>query len=210
MLQAYVLKRNDHNTLRMNGFYQEDKGSLDVVLIGASDVYAGYTAAYAYEKYGVTSYPYATQSAPADLVLDQLKEVLKYQDPKMVIIEINAFLYPDSSLDTDVHQRHFVDNIPFDEIKRAYIRDKIPDDQKLEYYFPLIKFHGSWSDYPWKFKNLIGDIKQQVRGYSLMRGYKTNANIYAPKGAVNDRLADNDTAWPLGVNAERNLREIIS
>ena len=51
LLQAYVLKRNDNNTLRMDGFYLEDKNSLDVVLIGASDVYAGFASPLAYDKY---------------------------------------------------------------------------------------------------------------------------------------------------------------
>ena len=98
LLQTFLLKRIDNNTMRMEAFYLEEKESIDAVLIGASDVYAGYSAPYAYEKYGYTSYPYATQSSPASIVLPQLKEVIKYQNPKMIIVEINAFLYKDNEL----------------------------------------------------------------------------------------------------------------
>lgn len=43
-LQQYVLCHSDHNRERIFGFYLEPKNSLDVVLIGASEVYADYAA----------------------------------------------------------------------------------------------------------------------------------------------------------------------
>ena len=113
-LQSFLLKRIDNNTMRMEAFYLEEKNTVDAVLIGASDVYAGYSAPYAYEKYGYTSYPYATQSSPANIVLPQIKEVLKYQNPKMVIVEINAFLYKDDEIPNEASARMFADNVPRD------------------------------------------------------------------------------------------------
>ena len=74
LLQTFLLKRIDNNTMRMEAFYLEEKGTVDAVLIGASDVYAGYSAPYAYEKYGLTSYPYATQSSPSEIVGHQVSE----------------------------------------------------------------------------------------------------------------------------------------
>ena len=210
LLQAYVLKRNDNNTLRMDGFYLEDKNSLDVVLIGASDVYAGFASPLAYDKYGFTSYPYATQSAPPNIVLPQIKEVIKYQNPQMIVVEINAFLYKDYELPTDASNRMFVDNIPYDEVKMEYIETNYAPDERIEYYLPLIKYHGSWSDYPWKFKYLITDLRMRKRGYSLFRGYKTVANEFHPTVKVyNSELKDDDSTYPLGVNGERYLRQTL-
>lgn len=210
LLQQFVLRRNDNNTLRMEGFYLEDKNTVDVALIGASDVYAGYCAPYAYEKYGFTSYPYATQSSPASVVLPQIKEVIKYQNPKMIVVEINSFLYKDNELPTNASQRMFVDNIPNDEIRAGYIDENIPEDQKIEYYLPIIKYHGSWSDYPWKLKYTVSEIQMQLRGYSLFRGYKTVANeFHCPVVTFNDRLAAEDDTLPLGVNSERFLIETL-
>ena len=37
VLQQFFLRNMDHNSLRVEGFYQEERNSLDVVLIGASD-----------------------------------------------------------------------------------------------------------------------------------------------------------------------------
>ena len=125
VLQGTLLRRIDQNALRMDGFYLEDKGSLDAVLIGASDVYAGYSAPYAYDKYGLTSYPYATQSTPSDVVLSQIKEVIKDQDPKVIIVEINPFLYTASKQPDEVNRHLFADNIPRDEIWNDYIKENI-------------------------------------------------------------------------------------
>ena len=206
LLQSFLLKRIDNNTMRMEAFFLEEKGSLDVVVVGASDVYAGYSAAYAYEHYGFTSYPFATQNAPANIVLPQIKEVIKYHDPKMIVVEINAFLYKDSELPAESSHRMFLDNVPDDEIKRAYISETFSEDKQIEYYLPIIKYHGSWGDYPWKIKYLVAELRLRHRGYALFRGFKTVANEFHPPGKVyNDKLADDDSTKPLGVNGQRYL-----
>lgn len=210
LLQTFLLKRIDNNTMRMEAFYLEEKGTIDVALIGASDVYAGYSAPYAYEKYGYTSYPYATQSSPANIVLPQIKEVIKYQDPKMIVVEINAFLYKDNELPSEASQRMFADNVPHDEIWRDYLDDAIPKDKQIEYYLPIVKYHSSWNEYPWKLKYLKAELGLKQAGYSLFRGYKTVANEFHPTVKVyNDQLADDDSTYPLGVNGERYLRQTL-
>lgn len=210
LLQTFLLKRIDNNTLRMEAFYLEEKETVDAVLIGASDVYAGYCAPYAYDKYGYTSYPYATQASPANIVLPQIKEVIKYQNPKMVIVEINAFLYKDDELPNEASERMFADNVPQDKIWRDYLNDAIPADKQIEYYFPIIKYHSSWSEYPWKLKYLSAEIGLKKNGYSLFRGFKTVANEFHTDVKVyNDQLADNDKTLPLGVSGERYLRQTL-
>lgn len=210
LLQTFLLKRIDNNTMRMEAFYLEEKHSVDAVLIGASDVYAGYSAPYAYEKYGYTSYPYATQASPANIVLPQIKEVLKYQDPKMVIVEINAFLYRDSELPNEASARMFADNVPRDNIWRDYLKDAIPEDKQIEYYLPIIKYHSSWNEYPWKIKYLNAEIGLKQKGYSLFRGYKTVANEFHCETKIyNDELKDNNETLPLAVNGERYLRQTL-
>lgn len=210
LLQSFLLKRIDNNTMRMEAFYLENKDTLDAVVIGASDVYAGYSAPYAYEKYGITSYPYATQASPANIVLPQIKEVIKHQHPKIIVVEINAFLYKDNELPNEASQRMFADNVPQDEIWRDYLADAIPQDKQLEYYLPIVKYHSSWTDYPWKIKYLKAEMGLKKNGYSLFRGYKTVANEFHPtEKTYNDQLEKDDKTQPLGVNAERYLRQTL-
>ena len=52
LLQQYLLRNVDHNSLRVEGFYQEERDSLDVVFIGASDIYTSFMPGRAYEQHG--------------------------------------------------------------------------------------------------------------------------------------------------------------
>lgn len=67
LLQEYVLCHADHNRVRLKGFYEEDVNSLDVVYLGASDVYSDLSPGYAYRRDGVTGYLFASQ---ADSILN--------------------------------------------------------------------------------------------------------------------------------------------
>ena len=55
-LQEFVLCHADHNRQRVKGFFCEEENSLDIVFMGASDVYADYAPGYAYKQNGLTSY----------------------------------------------------------------------------------------------------------------------------------------------------------
>ena len=74
-LQEYVLCHHDANRMRLDAFYIEDKDTIDVAMIGSSEMYSGVSPALLYEKYGVTSFPYATASSTAAAMKTQIKEV---------------------------------------------------------------------------------------------------------------------------------------
>ena len=48
VLQQLVLVHADHNRQRINGFYEEKENSLDIVLLGASEVYSDFAPAHAW------------------------------------------------------------------------------------------------------------------------------------------------------------------
>jgi len=85
----------DYTGILMSGLYKEPKNSVDVVLLGASEAYIDYSAAYAYDLYGYTSYPYAWDAATGELYEAQVRELLRRQDPKWIVVEINGILYDD-------------------------------------------------------------------------------------------------------------------
>ena len=57
--QEYYMTNSSNTAIRLRGFYREDPKTLDVVVLGASEVYSGFNAPEFYKKTGVTSYPYA-------------------------------------------------------------------------------------------------------------------------------------------------------
>lgn len=211
LLQEYVLMRSDHNRERIKAYYLEDPGSIDVVLIGSSEVYCGYSADLAYEQYGFTSYPYATQACTILNYKPMLKEVIRTQDPKLILIEINGTLYDDEHLQIEANARNIVDNMPLNANKSELIHTAATDNE-AEYYMPIIKYHNMWNDFPRGIKWDYSIIKSQLRGYNLLKGYKTKTDILVPEGKVyrEDEITDAAAIYPRAQQALIDLLEYCS
>lgn len=210
-LQQYVLRNVDHNSLRVEGFYQEDSGSLDAVFIGASDMYTSFMPGRAYEKYGFTSYLLASESITSDGVLTAVKEVVRTQKPQLVVVEANAFLYSDDKNDQNQAYIHkFFDNLPFSLNKLDYIQKNVPVDDRWEYIFPLIKYHSLWTEYPERFYMMASDLTLDMRGYNYLKGFRTTAQVYKSKTpSLNDQIVTEHDTLPLDPKLESQLRELL-
>ncbi|MGN0519006.1 MAG: hypothetical protein ACI4II_09830 [Acutalibacteraceae bacterium] len=211
-LQEYILCRYDSNKVRVDGFYMEDKDSLDVVFIGASELYAGFSSVYAYEKFGFTSYPLATQSMSSRVYKTALKEVLRTQNPKLIVIEINAFLYERFNEESEeANTRKYIDNVPLNANKIKFINENFDFADRFEYYFPFLKYHSTWDEYPYNFPNVAYNLKLHNRGYSLLKGMKTSAKIFhsKKKDIINTDLSSDNTRLPLVPKLEGLLRDLL-
>lgn len=211
MLQQYFLRNVDHNSLRVEGFYQEERDTLDVVFIGASDIYTSFMPGRAYEKYGFTSYLLASESITSDGVLTAVKEVVRTQHPSLVVIEANAFLYGNADNDANEAYIHkFFDNMPLSSNKIEYIQNNVPFDKRWDYYFPLIKYHGLWTEYPERFFMMASDFTMDVRGYNYLKGFRTDAKVLkSSRKCLNSQLADNTEELPLDPKLEQQLTDLM-
>lgn len=232
LLQRFVLVHYDGNRMRLDGYYLEEKDSLDVVFIGASDCYASFIPGMAYEKYGFTSFAYATASATAGASKTMVKEVLRTQNPQKIVIEINAFLYGFDNDNKLSSVRNYIDNVPFNENKLEYLQSGAvpidPDavnqspmgdqplevkDELIEYYIPLIKYHSTWNDYPDPSgKYLSQTITQHMDGATKLKGYRTKtATLKTEPGypCINNTLANNNKKLALIPQYDQKLREFL-
>lgn len=211
-LQQYPLSNFDDNDnrLRMDGYYLEDKDSLDVVLLGSSEMYSGVIPAKLYEDFGITSYPYATSSGTAGAMVTQMKEIQRTQNPQLIVIEINAFLYGTANETKESSLRGYIDNVPMSANKFDYIQTVIEPDDRVEYFFPIIKYHGVWTDYPKPWDRCLTMMHQEMRGYTYLRGFKTNANVFKPTDkSVNATLPGDSKTLALDKRYEPKLREFL-
>lgn len=210
-LQHYVLRRMDHNSTRLDGYYLEDKDSLDVVLIGASDVYTSFSSCRAYDKFGFTSYPYATEAMTAGGIKAALKEVLRTQNPKLILIEINPYLYGTANNEKkEVNLHRLLDNMPMSANKIEAVSNNTPNENRAEYYMPIMKYHSIWRDYPKPARRAVSALKQDARGYSYLKGYRTTTNVYESPYKILNRSAINESkAYPLNANLEAKLRDLL-
>ena len=136
------------------GFYSEPKNSLDMVMIGPSEVYTGYAPALAWEEYGLKSCNLSIGAVPCNMYKSIVTEIVKRQKPKLLLINASAFSYCNSNLTDEVYLRKWIDNMPMSQNKLDTVKDYSPkninnDDEKVKdnisdtLYFPLEKYHGN-------------------------------------------------------------------
>ena len=107
--------RSDISNIR--GFYYEPKNSLDVVTMGPSEMYTGYAPTLAWHEFGYTSYNFGAGAIPCNLYKSMLKEVLKRQNPKLIVVNISDYYDGEWNYDDEVYMRKWIDNIPWSQNK---------------------------------------------------------------------------------------------
>ena len=201
-MQKYYLRRIDQNELRIQGFYLEDDHSLDVVFIGASDVYSSVYSADLYRLTGITSYPYSFQDNPVTMWKYELREILAHQTPKVLIVDLNGICYDEERLRNEASVRILADNIPHNENFRELI-DTYGTDEKASYYFPFLKYHGE----AFNFHAAFDIIDLHRRGQAVLKGAFTHS--YSKKLKEDRHDYYDGTKAELDPLAESCLREFL-
>ena len=193
----------DHSTRRLELFYEEEKDSVDVMLMGASELTNGYSPGYAYENYGFTSYMYAMDFNRGTMYLSQLKEFLKYQDPQAIVVELFGFLVPSTwEADSEVRFRMYVESMPFSLNKAQTILES-PFDNKISYFVPLVKYHGELALAQERLAKL-NDVKKALPD---LKGMNTTSSIYEGEGDSGD--AFDPATFKLNQKTEKALIEFV-
>lgn len=99
------------------GFYAEPENSLDMVMIGPSEVYTGYAPALAWEEYGLKSCNLSIGAVPCNMYKSIVTEIVKRQKPKLLVISAAAFSQGNWNLTDEVYLRKWIDNMPMSQNK---------------------------------------------------------------------------------------------
>ena len=177
----------DSNEVRVKNFFAEKKNNLDVVHIGASEIYAGFSPEYIWHNYGITSYNLATSAAPLGLFKSQVKSVRKRQNPKLIVISLNGVMYGNKKSKEEGFIRLWLDNMPEGKIRHEAIDDLI-EENKLTYRFKFLKYHDN-----------IGDLNKSLK--------MTWKNL---KSIQDKRFLTIRSVQGLATTDDRNLAEIIN
>ena len=207
--QMYFWRCNSHNELRLYGFRMEQKDSLDVVLLGASDIYA-YSAPLAYSLQGFTSYPYVVSACSVCFWKVMLEDILAHQNPKLIVVETNGACYDTQrELHNNGALHYIMDSMPF-RLKLQEIRPLLTEenDSAAAFLFPGLKYHSNWNDPEDMKSNFLNVRMLQRQGHAILRG--TYTSRYAIGLQSESRNIENDRAeQPLDAEAEQALREFL-
>ena len=144
LISPMLVANNDWDKRHVHGFFLEPEDSLDVVLIGASQLYTGYSAPLAWQQYGYTSYPLTVSNIPARLYGSLLTEAVNRQHPKLIVVDIDGFINDENPETLEANLRKWIDNIPWSRNRLETIRTCVPRELQTSFYFNIAKYHTNW------------------------------------------------------------------
>ena len=80
----------------------------------------------------------------------------------------------------------------------------------MEYFFPLIKYHSLWSEYPRRLNMTMSDLSLDLRGYNNLKGFSSTAQILkTDEECLNKKIANEHIEKPLNPKLEEQLNELL-
>lgn len=147
---TYLFRSAESERMGIMAFYEEKANSLDVVLVGGSNIVFYWDPMQMWDKCGITSYNYAVPAMPAALFTASIHEIYKTQTPKVIIVDVRNFFSDIWVTEIGGGFRNVIDamDISFDRFK--YITDycdlhHISKKSALPSYIDLIFYHTNHS-----------------------------------------------------------------
>lgn len=134
------MPKTNHGILQASAMYDQPHNSIDVVFMGSSHIYYNINTALLWEKYGMAAYDYGTAEQPLWITYHYLKELCKYQDPKLVVID----LYCPARFKDDhqyVYLRDSLQGMRFSPNKLIMFYESCAPDKYEEYFPDFADYH---------------------------------------------------------------------
>lgn len=93
--------------MQARAMYDQPKDTIDVVFMGSSHIHCDVNTALLWEKYGIASYDYSAAEQPLWITYYYLKEICKYQSPKLIVLD----LYSPARFKDDYQYAWLYDNL---------------------------------------------------------------------------------------------------
>lgn len=132
-------------TLFADEFYSIKKDTVEVGIIGSSQITCGLSSGRLLDKYGISAYSCATASQPVMCSYFYLKEMQRLQHVSTVIFE-TSMLY---GAQKESRFRQTLDLAPMsiNKLQLIWERSKSEDASDFfSYFFPIMEYHTRWAD----------------------------------------------------------------
>lgn len=161
----FVRKGNGYGTDVLN-FYSQDRNSIDILFLGSSHAYSAFNPYLLEEETGLNGYNFSTQQQPIWITYYYLKEALKYQQPKYVVLEVHMAIVGNQEYALEQVNRDAIDKMRISTNKINAINSSVEKEDRVYYYFNIMKYH-------YRYKELnSSDFKTVFLNYSIdNKGY---------------------------------------
>jgi hypothetical protein len=193
--------KTEHGIAQARDLYAQPRNSIDVAFMGSSHIHCDVNTALLWEEYGIAAYDYSAAEQPLWITYYYLKELCKYQDPKLVVID----LYSPARFKEDYQYNWLEDNLAgvrFSLNKVQMILDSCEYDKIWEFWPSIARYHL-------RFDELTGEdwdyLTTTRRERASFKGY-TPYYIVTPQ---EEPLLDQEYSGGITLKSEIYLQKII-
>ena len=182
-----VLKiKSNHGINQKESMYVQPSNSIDVVFMGTSHVHCGINTALLWEEYGIASYDYSGAEQPLWMTYYYLKELLKYQNPKLIVLD----LYGPARFKDDYQYEWIEENIygmKFSLNKLEMLAVSVEKEKFFDYFPDFANYHSRYDILKEEdFKYTIKE-KEELAAFKGYTPYMKKVNLQKPEVYTEDR-----------------------
>ena len=128
-------------------YYKSPKNH-EVIFIGDCEVYANFNPMILYEEYGISSWVRGNSQQLIWQSYYVLEETLKYEIPKVVVLNVNSLRYDKSSdKRSEAYNRLLIDRMKWSDTKVKLIKESMLDEETfISYVFPILRYHSRYDE----------------------------------------------------------------
>lgn len=139
-----LILKNMQGINQFNIFYKQEKRSVDVLFFGSSRVFWDINPGILYKNYGISSYNLSTSVTPFWHIYFTMKEALKTQIPKLVVIEAYTTVF-EYEYQRKLHILNFISGLKISKLKLDAIKVSVPKKERDRYFNLLYQYHDRYS-----------------------------------------------------------------
>ena len=188
VLQAvFIPKFMDESSTTVKGYSQVDDYSISVLFLGSSQKFCTVDTIKLTNDYGISSFDYGASAQPLTVTEYYLKEALKTQRPRIVMVEVCSLYSKGTDIDDTSLAWNYAPMPPTIE-KFNSLFDVTQDYFKsVKYaYFPLLVYHNRWNSLGKA--EFVNTLKLMTEDYSVYRGFLSRDHIEKVVLPVKDNL----------------------
>lgn len=152
LLNTLFISKSHRAQLR-HVFYDAPENSYDILYLGSSHMNGGLDPAPLESETGVRGYNLATGGQPFDVTYYVLKEALKRQSPKVVVLD-TYYLCNNVPYGKDSYMHFALDAMNLNQNKLDAVFHSVGEEGRAKFLFPFLEYHSRWNsltaeDYAW-------------------------------------------------------------
>ncbi|MEI8080699.1 MAG: hypothetical protein WCI74_02515 [Actinomycetes bacterium] len=149
------------------GYLAQAPGHLDVVFFGTSHVFDGVDPSQIWRTRGIASYVMAGPAQKLDITKYYVREGLRTQKPKVVVVDLGAVTYEKDRFSRSFHDIN-VGYMPWGLNKLAAGVLSTPEGERVGALVDLWNYHGRWAELKRTDFNIVG---KNGAGDTFMKGW---------------------------------------